>query len=718
MKYVKYLLILLLIPFIVFAEDCDVSKITITSMEQNSIEGNTEVISEPTFRDRNINLNLKMYDVGDSITYDMTIKNDSDEDYMIDEDTFKTDSDYIEYSLVTNDNSNVVKAKSSKSLALVVTYKKEVDDNLLSNNKYNASNNLKLSMNTKEKVKELDIITTDNIKESVDPVKVSNNTKIDNPLTSSIGIKTIVIIILTVIAIIILTIINKKKYNKYLILLLSITLLPVVYAVCKCDIEVESIIEIEKIPKLFDTIVGFAKEENACVTKYEGEVTDEVGKTVPATNVYFNKCVDKRNIIFGGFCWQVIRTTETGGIKMIYNGEPVDGKCESTRGNHKGIVSIWDPSNYPPTEYLYGSSFTYNISTKEFTLVDTFSSTWSDSTYEDLIGKFTCRNASGTCTVLYSINGYINSTRASADSYDIEDINYSIMGMVDYNSDDSSPAKVGYMFNKVYKYLQKSPGTMEYKFGNTFTYENGTYTLSGTTQNIGTWSTGYNTIDNTHYTCWNTNGICNTISYIYYTSSSSAYYIDISDGKNIEDALNEMLYDNDVNRYNSNIKALIDSWYAQNLASKTNMLEDTVFCNSRDIKSLGGLEPNGGETYPNYEIKFKNYDLTTDMICMNKTDQFAVNNIFAKLTYPIGLLQGEEMNNINNQLLLTSGSYWWLLSPSFTNYNGTFVNVVSTTGRDEYYTNMRTGVRPVISLKSSNKVSSGTGSETDPWIIE
>ena len=74
---------MLLIPFIVLAEECDISKITITSMEQSSIEGNTEEIEEPTFQDRSINLNLKLYDVGDSITYNMTIKNDSEEDPWI-----------------------------------------------------------------------------------------------------------------------------------------------------------------------------------------------------------------------------------------------------------------------------------------------------------------------------------------------------------------------------------------------------------------------------------------------------------------------------------------------------------------------------------------------------------------------------------------------------------------------------------------------------------
>ena len=89
-----------------------------------------------------------------------------------------------------------------------------------------------------------------------------------------------------------------------------------------------------------DTIIQQLKAENSsCFTKYEGQVTDQVGQTVTATNVYFNKCADKRNIKFNNMCWQMIRTTETGGIKMIYNGEPdKDGKCDSSSGDHKGIV--------------------------------------------------------------------------------------------------------------------------------------------------------------------------------------------------------------------------------------------------------------------------------------------------------------------------------------------------------------------------------------------
>ena len=46
------------------------------------------------------------------------------------------------------------------------------------------------------------------------------------------------------------------------------------------------------------------------------------------------RILDKNNVLFAGQCWQMIRTTDTGGVKMIYNGEAEDGKCLDTRGTH------------------------------------------------------------------------------------------------------------------------------------------------------------------------------------------------------------------------------------------------------------------------------------------------------------------------------------------------------------------------------------------------
>ena len=68
---------------------------------------------------------------------------------------------------------------------------------------------------------------------------------------------------------------------------------------------------------------------------------------------YYRGAVDNNNVYFGGFCWKIVRTTETGGLKMIYNGVPTSGSCgsgttsqeNSSIGNSKYNASnnnMWD----------------------------------------------------------------------------------------------------------------------------------------------------------------------------------------------------------------------------------------------------------------------------------------------------------------------------------------------------------------------------------------
>ena len=113
--------------------------------------------------------------------------------------------------------------------------------------------------------------------------------------------------------------------------------------------------------------------------------------------------------------------------------------------------SISNLESISTAEYLYGDSFTYDITNSTFTLTDTTTATWSDSTYEDLIGKFTCKSSSDTCTTIYQINGYKSNTQVYASAYTIGDTNYAQVGTSSFNANYYSPAMVGYMFNKVYK---------------------------------------------------------------------------------------------------------------------------------------------------------------------------------------------------------------------------------------------------------------------------
>ena len=299
---------------------------------------------------------------------------------------------------------------------------------------------------------------------------------------------------------------------------------------------------------------------------------------------------------------------------------------------------------------------------------------------------------------------------------------FSQIGYSPFNDGPSFPGRVGYMYNKEFISEQINPGTNEYKYGSTFTYNNGTYTLSGTTQNISDWSTGYNQINNTHYTCWNTSGTCNEISFIMKTSSSTAYYYKDSNGDG-EDILSEMLYNDDINQKDSRVKKLIDIWYAKYLNEYTNKLERTVYCNARNISSTIGWNPNGGDTYSNgaETIYYKNNNLNYDLTCPNITDQFSVDNTKAKLTYPVALLSIEELYNLGSDNLRKSGkgTAYWSMSPNFSNYSMSYGRRVGSGGSintisvgDAY------GVRPAITLKGDNGISKGTGSETDPWVID
>ena len=459
-----------------------------------------------------------------------------------------------------------------------------------------------------------------------------------------------------------------------------------------------------------------------CITKYEGNVTDQVGQTVPATNIYFDKCANKRNIIFNDMCWQAIRTTESGGLKILYNGKPLNNMCSTSRNANYALGGYSGGQDNLNANYLYGRSFIfdYNNTSNYFILTDTISGTWSDSNYQDFIGTFTCKKESGKCNSIYSVNGYLSSTSASTASiYSSSLGDYSTMAYNAFNAHYTSPAMAGYMFNKVYKENIKYVGTTEYKYGNSFVYDSNTnnYSLSGTTQSMGigqsipSWSNGFNKINDTHYTCWNTSGSCNTLSYIYYTNSSAAYYIELTEGKNINDALNEMLYDNNVNNYNSTMKGVVDSWFKQHMLNRIFDLEDVIFCNDRTILSYGGWNPNGGDsTLP---MTFKNYNTNNDLSCMNITDQLSVSNNVAKLKYPVSLITKEEVNNLGNGLH-TSRDTYWLLSP-YKFDNG--VSVVDSVNGNQWVKYAR-GVRPIVSLNSSAIIISGTGSEIDPWIIE
>ena len=376
---------------------------------------------------------------------------------------------------------------------------------------------------------------------------------------------------------------------------------------------------------LYGTIKKRAKTDTTYLALYTGEGADTYANPV----YYYKGNVQNNNVLFAGFCWKIVRTTETGGVKIVYNGVQKDGSCNNTGTDSKIGASI-------------------------------------------------------------------------------------------FNNDSNSPAYVGYMLNTVYPYSSKSMSSQSnIVFGNSFTYNNGTYTLTDT-KTVATWYIGYNTINNNHYTCMTTGTTCSSIYYVYYTSASYAYYITLANGKSVNDALNEMLYADDVNKNDSTIKVYIDSWYESNIKDKyDNKLEDTVFCNDRSTTSLGGWNPNGGDT--TQYLRFKNYDTNNQsLVCANETDRFSHGNTKAYLKYSIGLLSEPELRlaGYGSNHYFNNGQHVWLASPNHLDFGVAYVRLASSgVFSDGGAVYGSSGVRPSVSLKPNTEFTDGDGSFTNPFVI-
>lgn len=262
-----------------------------------------------------------------------------------------------------------------------------------------------------------------------------------------------------------------------------------------------------------------------------------------------------------------------------------------------------------------------------------------------------------------------------------------------------------------------------YKYSKGFTWDGSKYVLNNDTS-TSFWNINDNTnktsLNNAHYTCWNETGECTSISYIYYIYSingTTLYYINITNGKSIYDAKNEMLYNNDVNKVNSTVKSGVDAWYKHYLLEDyDDYIEDTIFCNDRSQYNMqtNGWNPNGGSATTNM-----NFDGSSDLSCPNDIDKFSVSNNKAKLTHKIGLFSYREMALLNNKNARKTGQDYWLASPAY--FSNNTVNIYSV-GRDNlvsYFNAERTiGVRPAVSLIPGIEYSDGDGSMANPYKVE
>ena len=494
-----------------------------------------------------------------------------------------------------------------------------------------------------------------------------------------------------------------------------------------------------------------------------------------------------RNVLFAGYCWEMFRTTDSGGVKLLYNGIPTDdGKCYGTQFDigkanfvhydniytlgalgymNNEIYHTWGWKK--PSSYGSFSQSGTKILAEDYILLSnnsgipfTFSSdnTWKSGSYtnQDSRGSYTFKvRESGNYIFDFIfrpsrstdyLNIYINDVFVNK----IQGSSSSVSALIPFDNLSSSDV-IRFDFSlygsstngTMLTYSLKKPtgakvDTRPY-FGNDVKYSNGVFTLVDTIR-----VDPYTVISNHRYYCLNGSTSC---SEVYYTTESvacndmSSYQLSGSFAKNIEEYVYNQLYADDVNKNDSPLKKTIDNWYQNNIIDYQQYLEDTVFCQKRNLPFEDSVfNPDGGLKSAKFyletlysdsdEVKAEKYAYNSNLKCINETDRFSINNEKAKLKYPVATI------NLAEELLLSPTFYsynggevrsfsedisgyhtYWLLSPNNMGSSIYGFSIQSSGNAIYSYGSNNISVRPVVSLRKGIKyLDGGDGSSTNPYV--
>ena len=177
---------------------------------------------------------------------------------------------------------------------------------------------------------------------------------------------------------------------------------------------------------------------------------------------YYRGAVDNNNVIFANFCWKIVRTTETGGVKLIYNGVPSKGTCNNTGdsasigtsafntivrspayvGYMSGIAYLYSTNSMSDITdtYYYGNDVTYENGT--YTLTDTITSNSWSSIYNTSEGiynhHYTCLSTESTCSSVYYVYYTNDSTAYYITLKNGKKVEDALSEMLDYNINNST----------------------------------------------------------------------------------------------------------------------------------------------------------------------------------------------------------------------------------------------------------------------------------------
>lgn len=385
---------------------------------------------------------------------------------------------------------------------------------------------------------------------------------------------------------------------------------------------------------------------------------------------YYRGDIVDNNVIYANHCWKIVRTTEYGGIKIVYNGEVQSGNTctgyharlgtEPYNGNEAEAASPSEVGymygldiNFEEIKpqvkvnFVFGNDVIWDPETKLYSLVNTIVNTdlnqleddirgGSNGNYKNQAFHYTCLSTTNTCSTVYYI--YYN--------------NY---GEVDEPKTGlyALPINNGMNVTEVLEAM-----------------------LYGADNNISSLAKG--------------------------TDSITGDYV--------------------------------DSWFKNKSGINVNDLDDVVWCNDRSIGGYHGWDKDtDNHAYDNKYLHFEGYRRLEEdkerpiLFCPNKNDNFTVSDTVrgnGNLTYPVGLLTADEfvlagaIHNETTSYYLISDSGQWTMTPYyFSDDNARMFRVNSEGQLTESYTYSGNGIRPAIALKPIFKIASGDGTSSNPYTL-
>ena len=216
-------------------------------------------------------------------------------------------------------------------------------------------------------------------------------------------------------------------------------------------------IYIENVPTLYEAMRRLSFE--GYTEAYDGTHGDNF-TTSSSRNIYQyategdyddkEELRDQNNVVFAGYCWQMVRTTDTGGVKLLYNG-PYDDIYKCSHTNRESFTYISTSGSYyddiMQEESLYGTDFVFEngVFALQHPTTITMTDSWSNVDPTPYIDKYMCEDHSSVCTTLFKIEG--------KDDDKVVVTEYGVVGLPDYAigvtsfNDDLLPSRIGYKYN-------------------------------------------------------------------------------------------------------------------------------------------------------------------------------------------------------------------------------------------------------------------------------